>query len=190
MTDANSGLSLAVEDFVPYSDERAVVTCGRHTRDLREIRDVRYEVKPGVVELSDSKVIATGEYLRLGHMSPIGLVYSDGWEGPHQPHWANGVCWCTDDAPNGRVYCNGELAIDHFDSFVEVCNPWVSGPWVYFEANRWHESPGTWQIWRMEIASGLKGFVTEGANPSVFGNILWFERWLGNGFGLCSVEIG
>src|SRR5262245_52546765 len=69
-----------IEDFVPISDNRALVTAGKHLRLLEFILEVSFEFGD-TLWVYDPEVLRRGRYLRLGHLFEGSLVFSDGWEG-------------------------------------------------------------------------------------------------------------
>jgi len=173
-TGSLSGLS-AVEDFVPVGDESAIVTAGTDLCSLTHVLRVDYKFVTGQLVLERPEVLHTGGYLRLGRQTEDGTIqFSDGRFVPHQPFEE----FYTDDAPNGRIYRDGEVFIDHFDEYVEVGNPWRSGRWLYFECRKaLPQAPLNWELWKMNLDTMEKRFVIEGANPCVYKDRLHISVW-------------
>lgn len=168
-----------VEDFVPYSDDRALVTAGLSYRDLNFILDVRYGFT-GELVLDEPIILETGSYLRLGHWNG-GLVFSEGWEGPHQPFRHETGLYYSDDAPTARLYRDGEVLIDHWDGVPELGNPWVDES-LWFEARDNGKAPEGWSIYRADLDGGNIERVCEGANPCVYKGFLYYGLWNGRNF--------
>ncbi len=63
------------------------------------------------------------------------------------------------------------------DGFVEYGKAFEHEGMVYFECNKKHESPWSWEIWKIDPVSMQSEFVTQGANPAIYGGILYFDRW-------------
>ena len=181
-----SGQYEVVEDFVPVSDTEALITAGPGLRDLSAIALVEWSIEGECIVLSRPIVLRSGEYLRLGNLTKGGgLIYSEGWEGPHQPHLAGGRYYCTNDAPCGQIYRDGKLFIDYWDDTVEVTNPWVDevGGHIYFEARDGSSmAPTDWNVWRCDMDGENKELVVHGANPCVFDGSLYFGVWNGHCF--------
>lgn len=151
-------------------------------RELNKICLVQYE-KDDALVLSNPVIIREGPYLRLGHLREGRLISSDGFKGPHQPFKTDDALYFTNGAPNGRIYKNCSVFIDHWDDFVEVTNPWVDGEDIYFEARREHnEAPEGWELWRADIATGVKQRICDGANPCVYKGHLYYSVWNGESF--------
>jgi len=136
-----------VEDFVPYSSTRALISAGKGFRELNFILDVRYEFGDKLY-LSDDRIVREGTYLRLGHYNEADFpVSSEGWEGPHQLFEYKESYYYTNDAPNGRLYRDGEVLIDHWGDIEELGNPWVTEGRIWFEARSKHfPAPEGWRI--------------------------------------------
>lgn len=116
--------------------------------------------------------------MRLGHAHEGGVVYSEGWEGPHQPFQHGDDLYNTDDAPHGKIYKNAEVWLAPWQNYVEVGNPWVDGEWLYYEARRKNRSPPAgWEIWRCHLTTRDREFVIDGANPCVFDKKLYYGVW-------------
>jgi len=160
------------------SASRALITAGSNFRDLHTLGECSYRfVDPHSLELSDLVVLARGSYLRLGNVHNGDLYYSDGWQVPHQLFKSDSALYYTDGAPNGRIFRNEiELKL-RVDLFVEVGKAVESGPWLYFEANRKHECPQGWEVWRADLNTWESEFVTMGANPAIFESTLFCDRW-------------
>lgn len=185
------GQSAIVEDFVPVSNSRALVTTGPGFRNLTTVVEVDWHEDGECLILDNPTVIRTGEYLRLGHYaSGGGLIYSDGFEGPHQPHFAYGHIYWTNDAPNGRIYRDGKLFIDHWSGIAEIGNPWATRDAIYFEArNETVAAPDGWWVWRAGHDGKDMVRVCQGANPCVFKETLFYCAWNGSSFDVAKRQV-
>lgn len=172
-----------VEDFVPYSDEWALISAGRGFRELNFILGVRYEFRDKLY-LSGVEVLQEGEYLRLGHYDEWGkLVHSDGWEGPHQSYYHQGYHYYSDDAPNAKLYCDGEILIDHWGDIEELGNPWVTNDRIWFEArSKLFPAPEGWRIYYATLEGEDITYFCIGANPCVYRDTLYYGIWNGTSF--------
>ena len=180
----NYGLCV-VEDFVPYSSTRALISAGKGFRELNFILDVEYEFKDKLY-LSDAHVVREGTYLRLGHYNEADFpVSSEGWEGPHQIFEYKGSYYYTNDAPNGRLYCDGEVLIDHWGEVAELGNPWVVGGRIWFEVrNKSNSAPERWRIHYSDLEGGSITYFCEGANPCIYKDTLYYGIWNGSSFNI------
>lgn len=178
------------EDFVPISDQLALITTGRSLNALDQIEVVPYRINDGRVSIvGRCAVVAKGNRLRLGGMFNDTLVYSHdrGVVGAHcqsvtghQPFVADGIYY-TDDWPDVRIYRDGQVFLDHFGEMVQVGNPcWAEGV-LYFEArsNPDPKRPDLWEIWRL---NGEPERVCTGANPAYWDGKLFVGEWNGRGF--------
>ena len=164
-----------IEDFVPISKERVLVTAGPDLRRLRAIVETDWD-------LGNPKVLVWGCYLRLGHFTDH-LVYSEGWETPHQPFEHETGRYYTNDAPEGRLYKDEKLLIDHWFGVAEVGNPWISGDTLYFEARDSRiDDPTGWWIYSSTLEGKNIRKLIQGANPCVFEGNLYYGIWNGTGF--------
>ena len=176
-----------IEDFVPYSDDRALVSAGTSYRDLRYIADVHYEFKD-TLNLSNPVILRTGTYLRLGHYHDGELIYSDGWRGPHQPFRHESGCYYTHDAPLARLYRDGELLIDRWPGVAELGNAWVDD-YIWFEAR--HEqlpAPWGWNLYRADLDGKNITHLFTGANPCMSGATLYYGIWNGSTFDIATKD--
>lgn len=186
LTMPNSGRCV-IEDFVPYSETRALVTAGPNYRELIYIADVQYEFRQEL-HLSDSVVLLRGKYLRLGHFAGDELVCSDGWEGPHQPFRHASGYYYTDDAPNARLYRDGRVLIDHWPGVCELGNAWVDD-FIWFEAR--HEdmpAPAGWNLYRADLDGLNISHLFVGANPCMYGDSLYYGLWNGETFDVARTD--
>lgn len=179
----------AIEDFVPVTEERALVTAGPHLRKLSFILDVHYRFGDGTLDLSDPAIVREGDYLRLGHLhDDEGLVYSEGWEGPHQPFRHDGSLYYSDDAPSARLYRDGKVLIDRWDGVAEVGNPWVDD-FIWFEARaEGDEAPWGWHLYRANLDGSNVTKLFVGANPCMFRETLYYGLWNGRGFDIARAD--
>lgn len=194
------GPSAIVEDFVPISDTRALISAGPGFRNLVVIAEVDwrttqltnvdnpYKEDGACIVLENPEIIRVGQYLRLGHYAnERALIYSDGFTGPHQPFLHRGHIYWTNDAPDGRIYRDGELFIDHWPGIVEVSNPWVTDEAIYFEArDEGIAAPEGWWIWRSDLTGQNKHRVSRGANPCVYDGTLYYGIWNGSCFDIAA----
>jgi hypothetical protein len=172
-----------VEDFVPYSDTRALVSVGKNFRELNYILDVEYKFTDKLY-LGEPSVARVGKYIRLGHWNEWDqLIYSDGWEGPHQPFYHQGKHYYSDDAPNARLYCNREILIDHWGEVAELGNPWVTDERIWFEArDKSNPAPEGWNIHYSDLDGGNITYFCSGANPCIYKDTLYYGIWNGKSF--------
>jgi len=172
-----------VEDFVPYSDTRALVSAGKGFRELNYILDVKYEFRDKLY-LSEKEIIRIGDYVRLGHYDEWGeLVHSDGWKHNHQPFMYQGLCYETGDAPNGKLYRDEELLIDHWGEVAELGNPWVVDDRIWFEVrDKDNPAPEGWNIHYADLDGGNITYFCPGANPCIYKDMLYYTIWNGTSF--------
>ncbi len=176
-----------VEDFVPYTNERALITAGPGFRELKFVLDVSYRFGEDL-KFYDPQILRKGQYVRLGHYAGTSLVYSDGWQGPHQPFRHNGKLYHSDDAPHARLYCDGKVLIDHWPGVAEVCNPWVD-EFIFFEARDEDvEAPLGWNIYRADLDGRNIVKLFPGANPCLFGDKLYYGLWNGQCFDIATAD--
>ena len=176
-----------IEDFVPYSETRALVSAGASYRDLRYILDVHYRFGESL-SLSDPVILKRGSYLRLGHFHNGELVYSDGWKGPHQPFQHKSGHYYTDDAPHARLYRDGKLLIDRWPGVAELGNAWVD-EYIWFEAR--HENlpaPWGWNLYRADLDGQNISHLFAGANPCMSGETLYYGIWNGESFDIATKD--
>lgn len=176
----NFGLQ-EVEDFVPYSGDRALITAGPSLDKLKFLVDVTYTEK---LKIEPVTVLATGSYIRLGHMHEGKPVYSDG-RGPHQPfRYGNDIYW-ADGAPNARVYRNGILLINHLPGLSQIGKPWVHDDVIYFEGHPADKPvPWYWSVYRADLDGSNVERLCEGANPVIYDGVLYTSLWDGDRFGI------
>lgn len=178
---------LIVEDFVPFSHTRALVTCGPDLRHLCVVGEVNWRIDGEEIVLSNMEVLVRGDYVRLGHYHQDALIYSDGWLGKHQPHMAGKHYYCSNDAPEARIYRDGKLFIDHWNGVAEVCNPWVHDEHIYFEArDEGVKAPLGWDVWRCDLSGENREKICHGANPCVFRGLLYYGVWNGRSFDIAT----
>ncbi len=176
-----------VEDFVPLSNERALISAGPGFRQLNYILDVAYCFGT-TLSFSDPKVLREGEYLRLGHYDDGELVSSEGWQGPHQPFRKDGRLYYSDGAPNAKLYRDGELLIDHWPGVAEVCNAWVDD-FIWFEArDESIPAPQGWSLYRADLDGQNIVRLFPGANPCLIGNTLYYGLWNGKSFDIATAD--
>lgn len=175
-----------IEDFVPYSNERALISAGPGFRNLSFIIDAAYSLGPSIA-FSDIKIVRRGKYLRLGHYDGE-LVSSEGWDGPHQPFRKDGHLYYSDGAPNAKLYRDGELLIDHWPGVAEVCNAWVDD-FIWFEA-RDEDTPAPygWHLHRADLDGTNIVRLFQGANPCVFGETIYYGLWNGQSFDIATAD--
>lgn len=178
----NYGLCV-VEDFVPYSDTRALISAGPNFRELNFIGDVKYDFQD-TLKLSDIYILRRGAYLRLGHWDAEEyLLNSDGWKGAHQPFYYNGRIYYSNDAPTARLYCDGKLLIDHWGDIAELGNPWVTDERIWFEARDKNDpAPEGWVIHHANHKGGDITYFCPGANPCIYKEMLYYGIWNGSSF--------
>lgn len=182
----NYGLCI-IEDFVPISGERALVAAGRGYRELNFILNVAYRFTDKL-ELSDPQILQTGTYLRLGHLHEGELIYSEGWEGVCQPFKHNGNSYHTADAPNGRLYRDGKILIDHWPGIAELGNAWVD-EFIWFEArDETIPAPFGWSLYRADLNGENIQRLFVGANPCMFNGTLYYGIWNGDGFDIATAD--
>lgn len=184
-----------VEDFVPYSDERALVSVGKNFRELNFILDVEYKFRDKLY-LNDIRVWKSGNYLRLGHQIECPnrfalsgmlreLIYSDSWEEPHQPFYYQGKHYYSDDAPNARLYCDGKILINHWGEVEELGNPWIVDDRIWFEArDKSNPAPEGWNIHYADLDGGNITYFCPGANPCIYKDMLYYGIWNGTSFNI------
>ena len=174
--------SCVVEDFVPCTKDKAIISAGPGYRELTVIAQVEYRFD-GVLHLENPIIIQEGDYLRLGHIHGDDLIYSDGWENLHQPFYHEGDIYYTDDAPNGRIYKNGSIFINHWPGIAEIGNPWVHEDRVWFEARyASDEAPEGWWIYTVDMNGEDDERVCQGANPCIYEDTLYYGLWNGKTF--------
>jgi hypothetical protein len=174
-----------IEDFVPLTANRALITMGRSYRELNFIAEASYEF--GAM-LGDFTIRKEGKYLRLGHERDGEVIYSEGWRGPHQPFQLNGNRYCSDGAPDAKLYRDGELLIDHWPGVAEVCNAWVD-EFIWFEArDEKVPAPDGWWICRADLKGGNIEMLFPGANPCMFDGNLYYGLWNGQAFDLARTD--
>lgn len=177
----NYGLCV-VEDFVLYSKSRALISAGPGYRKLTVIADVSYKFDK-TLHLGDVQILRRGEYLRLGHFYKGDLFYSESWQGLHQPFIHEGDVYYTDNAPNGKIYKNGKIFIDHWDWIVEVGNPWIHEDKIWFEVLKEHQTaPNDWEIYHADLNGKNIQYFCDGANPCIYEDILYYGLWNGKSF--------
>lgn len=165
-----------VEDFVPYSPTRALITAGPSLDRLKFLVDAEYTDD---IVVTPRDIVATGTYIRLGHMHEGVPVYSDG-RGPHQPFRYGADMYCADDAPTARIYRNGKLLIDHPPGVSQIGKPWVHNDVIYFEGHDADKPvPFHWNIYRADLDGSNVERLCEGANPVIYDNVLYTSVWLG-----------
>jgi hypothetical protein len=170
-----------IEDFVPVSDNRALVTAGKDYRHLCFILYVSYRFTDRL-ELSEPAIVHTGTYLRLGHLYGSDIIYSDGWKGPHQPFKHKTGYYYSDGAPAAKLYRDGKVLIDHWDGLAEVGNPWVDDH-LWFEArHERQQAPQGWGIYRADLDGTNRKFLFVGANPCTYKDTLYYGLWNGEAF--------
>ncbi len=174
--------SCVVEDFVPYSEDRALISIGPDYRTLCAIVDVSYKFDE-TLHLGDMKILRTGEYLRLGHLYKGELFYSENWQGVHQPFIHEGNVYYTANAPNGKIYKNGKLLIDHWPGISELGNPWIHEDRIWFEARyEIAEAPAGWLLHHSNMDGEDIQYVCIGANPCIYEDTLYYGLWNGKTF--------
>ena len=174
--------SCVVEDFVPYSKSRALISIGPDLRTLCAIVDVSYKFDK-TLRLGDMEILRTGVYVRLGHLYHGNVIYSEGWEGLHQPFIHEGDIYYTDDAPNGKIFKNGKLFLDHWDGIAEISNPWIHEDQIWFEARyEWEEAPKGWSIYTADMQGKHIRLRCSGANPCIYEDTLYYGLWNGTSF--------
>lgn len=178
----NYGLCV-IEDFVPYSDTRALVSTGKSFRELNFILDVEYGFEDKLY-LYGPKVMAVGEYLRLGHYDGSGgVIYSEGWEDAHQTFYHKGNKYYSNGAPNAKLYKNGEVLIDHWGEVEELGNPWILDDRIWFEAReKGTPAPEGWRIHYSDLDGKNITYFCEGANPCIYKDTLYYGIWNGSTF--------
>jgi len=173
-----------VEDFVPYSDTRALISAGKGFRELNYILDVEYEFRDKLY-LSDPWIEKLGEYLRLGHWEEGSweLIYSDGWEGPHQSFSHKGYHYYSNGAPHAKLYRDLDVLIDHWGEVEECGNPWVTDERIWFEArDKDNPAPEGWNIHYSDLEGGNITYFCPGANPCIYKDTLYYTIWNGTSF--------
>jgi hypothetical protein len=151
------------------------VSCGGNYRSLTKIVDARWELTADSIELSDPRVVACGTWLRLGHMKDGKPVYSDGWNGTHQPFESPRGNFHTFE---GRLYRDRKPLIAEWPEYKEWGNAWVDGNLVYFEAlPAGGHAPEDWELWTYDLDTDEKQFLLPGANPCVFDGKLYYCTW-------------
>ena len=175
-----------IEDFVPYSDNRALISAGPNYERLRYIADVHYKFHDDGIDINLVEQLKVGTYLRLGHLYGGKLVWSEGNEGIHQPHRSDDDhFYYALGAPNAKIYCNGELLIDHPPGVLQVGKPWVYREHVYFEGHDADKpTPTGWNIYRALKDGTAIEKLCAGANPVVYNSILYFSVWIANSFSI------
>jgi hypothetical protein len=173
------------EDFVPVSDDEALVTTGPALDALDRIERVQWHLRGDRVVIGQAlNTLARGRYLRLGGLFDGELVYSEGHAGPHQPFVREGARYYTDDWPHVRIYRDGVVYLDHFRAMIQVANPcWGDGV-MYFEA-RATDDPGAadaWEVWRLDPLCDEPTRVCRGANPAWWNGRLFVGEWNGRTF--------
>lgn len=177
-----------IEDFVPVTPTRALVSAGRTFRDLNFILEVSYRLGARL-EISEPSVLREGHYLRLGHRHGETLVYTDGWQGPHQAFHHRGSIYYSDDAPTARLYRDGAVLIDHWPGVSEVGNPWCDGGDLYFEARDADvASPDGWHVYRADLDGRNVRRLVRGANPCVYDGFIYFGVWNGRAFDIARAD--
>jgi len=177
-TDSLFGQPNVAEDFVPYSDNRCLVTCGENYRELSLLVDSMWAIDGREIILSDPHIEHVGNWVRLGHMHDGHLAFSEGWDSAHQPFNYDGKLYYTDNAPDAKIYCDGEIVVDHWGEYIEVGNPWIDDGTIWFEARRkGNDAPQGWEIWSMDLATGKRKYVCPGANPCVYNGRLYYAIW-------------
>ena len=165
-----------VEDFVPISSTRILITAGQSYRELNFILETDWD-------LGNPVEVKRGRYLRLGHVFEGELIYSKGWQGKHQPFQHESGFYYSDDAPTARLYKDGEVLIDHWDGIAEVGNPWIDRDVIYFEARVSHlPAPYGWDIYRADLDGKNIKRLLHGANPCMFEDFLYYGIWNGKSF--------
>jgi hypothetical protein len=174
-----------IEDFVPISDTKALVTGGRSYHRLRCIAEVRYTFTNEGLVLANPIVLQEGEYLRLGHLFNGELIYSDGRDGPHQPHRHGDDVYYAFGEPTSRIYKNGRVHIDLFDGVSQIGKPWVHDGYIYFEGHDSDkEAPNGWNVYRSLMDGTAIQKICRGANPAIYNSILYLTVWAANQFWL------
>lgn len=182
MQDSSAGALVVVEDFQPITDRRALITAGSTLRDLHTLGECTYEFySGGFLRLKELEVMISGRYLRLGNLHKGQLIYSDGWECPHQPFKSDNHFYYSFGAPKASIYRDALPFIVSGGDFLEVGKAFEHEGLVYFEANKTAESPDTWEIWVMNPESRYMERIALGANPAIYNGTLYFDRWNGNG---------
>lgn len=177
MQDSSAGALAVVEDFQPISDNRALITAGSNLRDLHTLGECDYRFDHERLVLTNLDVLRRGTYLRLGNVHDGQLIYSDGWQCPHQPFKSDKHFYYSYGAPKATIYRDGlPFIVPEMLFFVECGKAFEHDGYVYFEANKIPESPDTWEIWRLKGAD-FPEFVAMGANPAIYNGTLYFDRW-------------
>lgn len=177
----NYGL-LQIEDFVPISKKRVLVTAGKNIRRLIFILEVDWDLRNPVH-------LKVGKYLRLGHMYNKELIYSDGWKSFHQPFKHSTGLYETNDAPNGRIYKDKKLFIDCWKEMAEIGNPWISEDLIFFEGRENdHSAPEGWWIYCADLNGKNIRKLIKGANPCIFNEKLYYGKWEKNGFSITATD--
>lgn len=192
------------EDVVALDDTTALLTVGYSLANLDRLLLVNYvEKEQGRLEFTPIEVLATGGYLRLGNVVGGCAYFSDGGqpnnegkvykldlltkettlvrtgpEGPHQPCFGpDEKLYYTGEAPEGKIYCDGEIFVDTYDNFREVTNPFIYNNFLYYEAllSEHYCNPLGWSIYRMNLETQEKEVVIKGANPSLYNGFLYYD---------------
>lgn len=171
-----------IEDFVPISKDRVLVTAGRNIRRLNFILEINWD-------LSDPVHLKSGKYLRLGHIYKEELIYSDGWKSFHQPFKHSSGLYETNGAPNGRIYKNRELFINHWGEMAEIGNPWIDDDLIFFEGREKNNlAPQGWWIYCADLNGKNIRKLIKGANPCIYNGKLYYGKWEKNGFAITATD--
>jgi hypothetical protein len=177
-----------IEDFVPYSDSRALVSAGKHYRALNFILDVGYIFDEGLT-LYEPIVRETGSWLRLGHYHNGMIVYSEGGSGPHQPFMFGTDCYYTDNAPHAKLYKNGRVLIDHWGDVAELGNAFVDDLGLIFEARReCQAAPSGWALYSADHDGKKVKYLCNGANPAIYNGTVYYGIWAGTQFDIATMD--
>lgn len=194
------------EDFVPTTQERALISTGLSLVKLTCIELAYWtlrangRVRVTIPPPNKATVLARGKGLRLGGLFGSTLLYSDcvcgvigvevGSPTAHQPFLYKGSVYYTDDWPLVQIYTttpglqDRRLFLGHFGEYTQVGNPhWAPGGVMYFEARKDPDPcrPELWEVWK-RLPDGTVEKVCQGANPSYFDGRLFWGEWNGRAF--------